>query len=212
MSVKEFAQASVDASKSVIVPMVSLDTYERDQGLFFEQTRTLASLSIDPPMTMLSIDLWYPFLAAHGADAQRTMDSIVDTLRSQGWKGFEVGACGAPQLRDGTASFSLFCVNPSTWDPDLSMLRTLRAKSIDSVQLMIDWPPPMAAFAALPPDRQEALLTRYAQGQSQEGYRFVYPVVLVNPKKTVNYDSLAVRTSRGETMYQVMKRLMDQYN
>jgi hypothetical protein len=213
ITVTEFVQASMDASNSVVVPMVSLPTFDQDKSLFYEQTQTLVALPVDPPMAFLSIDEWYPFRAVHGADSVRMMGEIADRLRGQGWKGLQVGACGAPDFPSGLTDFSLFCVNQANWEPDWGTLSRLKSvPSNGAFQLTIDWPPPMAAFSKLSGDEQARLVSGYARGQAERGYSLIYPIVLVNPKRTVDYDSMKVRTSGGETLYQVMKGLMQSYN
>ncbi|HKT21184.1 MAG TPA: hypothetical protein VJR06_00980, partial [Nitrososphaerales archaeon] len=214
MTVTEFVQASMDASGSVVIPKTTFEDYDSDPQSFFQQTMSLLDLPVNPSFEFLSIDNWETFTGAHGAESVQLLASIVDNLRSQGWKGIEAGACGAPGIPSGLTDFSLFCVDGTTWEPEYGILSEVeQIPSNKAFQLSIDYPQPIQAFAALPPDRQEQLVTGYASAQGSKGFNFIYPIIMYNSGTfTLNYDSTKQVTSSGKSMYDVMKSLMAKYN
>jgi hypothetical protein len=219
MTVQEFLQACVDAcadpSSTTLFPRLSY-TYDVDDGEshFLELAQQMLDLcvALDPAQTLLSID-WYQGKSSEIA-------SLADKLFAMGWTGLAWGPCGSKGPK-GYATFAMICADPLTGQPNLTNMQSLRdIGGYGEFEVQIDFPTRMAAFAAQSPDRMADILKTMALGQSQEGYHLMYPIFQgksAQSTSTFRWDSTQIFTSssgqyHGQSLYQVMKSLMVQYN
>jgi len=223
MTVSQFLQASLNAMgpNPVIFPRISFKDYATSPVLFMSEAQTLYSMysQLSPKQTLLSLDNTNTYFANHTvADAQ----VLESQLLAIGWTGVAWGACAATnQLPNGT-TFAMICVTPPKWEPDYATMSALQTQqpSIQEFEAQIDFPGVMTTFANMTPDQQATAITNLAENQSTHGYHFMYPVMQLKSGSTTNtfaWDSTKVVTSttgpyQGESLYQVMKNLMNTYN
>ena len=223
MSIQQFLQQSLNdmGPNPVIFPRISFKDYATSPTLFMSEAQSLYTLysKLSPSQTLLSLDNTNTYFATHTvADAQ----ILESQLLAIGWTGIAWGACAATnQLPTGT-TFAMICITPPTWQPDYSTMAALQAQqpSIKEYETQIDFPGVMSSFAALSPDQEAAVITNLASNQSSHGYHYMYPIMQLKSGSTSNtfaWDSTKVVTSasgpyHGETLYTVMKNLMQLYN
>ena len=207
MTVGQFLNASTKACGCYIIPRLSL--YEYDKGTLFTEAQGLLNFPVSPHMRYLSLDNWGPFASNHTPDEVKGM---FQRLYSQGWTGIGVNECNGYSPSYGYATFADFCVGATYWRPDRDALASIHTEpNIKLVLLYIDFPQPMTDFSQLQPDREAWILVhRIAPAQSEDGFRFVYPI------QQDFWDSASRLTSqggpfRGHSLYGVMKGLMAQY-
>jgi hypothetical protein len=207
MTVEEFLQASMDASGSIIVPRISLDEY--NAGTFFQTSQNLLSLNLDPPMRYLSLDNWSNFSTAHSND---TIVSLFEQLYGDGWTQIGVNESGGYYSDFGYADWADVNTDLSTMLPQSEVLAAVQGEgNIKRIFSIIDFPNTMMNFIALPPDTQATILTNLASHQAADGYTVVYNLL------QGFYDSTLFSTSAsgpygGQTIYEVVKNLLNQYN
>jgi hypothetical protein len=217
MTIEQFAQQSIDngSSDSIIIPKISLKTYITDPSTFYDLAQNYYSnFNLNPPMEYLSIDNWNDaFQKSYPNNYPQLAAEISDKLYSQGWKGLEFGACGAPGIENGSESFATFCMDTSSWLPDTSMIQALKSvlPNATSLSCSIDNPTMIASFATLTPDQQADSIAQSAEMQQSNGFFFIYPILYPE------YDATKIFTSStgsygGQSIYEICLNLMNQYN
>jgi hypothetical protein len=208
MTAGEFLNASTKACNCYVIPRISLNEY--DKGTLFQTSESLLSLAIQPTMVYLSLDDWTPFVTTH-TPAQ--IEGMFQELYAQGWHGIGVNDCGGVHTTYGYATFADFCIDSSNWMPNGAALSTLKSEpSIKLYLLYIDFPQPMQKFMQLPVDEQASVLANnIGPAQSRQGFVFVYPIVQ-DFWDSNNQVTSASGPYHGETLYVLMKGLMNQYN
>jgi hypothetical protein len=124
-----------------------------------------------------------------------------------------VNECDGYSQSYGYATFADFCVGTSYWRPDRNALASINTEpDIKLVLLYIDFPKQMTDFSALQPDREaEILAHRIAPAQSADGFVFVYPMQQDSWNSATRLTSVG-GPFKGQSLYDVMKGLMAQYN
>ena len=205
MTVTQFLDASMKACNCYIIPRISLDEY--DKGTLYSTSQNLLSLPVNPPLRILSLDNWTPFFQSH---AQAQIQTALQTLYSEGWQAIGVNDCNY-STSFGLASFADFCVDVSTWQPDLGTLSQIQTESsIKQFLLYIDFPGQVQKFMALTPDQEADAITKNI-APAQKSFYFVYPIV------QGAWDSNTQITSqsgpyKGASLYTIIKSMMLQYN
>lgn len=207
MTAGEFLNASASACGCYIIPRLTLADYSN--GTLLQAAQGYLSLPIFPRLHYLSLDNWGAFAANH---TQAQITGMFQELYAQGWWGIGVNDCGGVYTTYGYATWADFCISTNGWVPNSSQLASLGEESNIQLRLLyIDFPNPMAQFMQLPVDQEGSVLSSVASAQQQEGYLFVYPIL------QSSWDASARVTSasgpyKGETLFQLMAALMNQYN
>jgi hypothetical protein len=208
MTVGQFLNASTKACGCYIIPRLSLLDY--DKGTLFTEAQSLLTFPVSPQMRYLSLDNWGSFASGHTPDEIKGMFQL---LYSQGWAGIGVNECNGYSPSYGYATFADFCVGASYWRPDRNSLASIHTEpNIKLILLYIDFPQPMTDFSVLQPDKEAMILAhKIAPAQSADGFLFVYPI------QQDFWNSATRLTSqggpfKGQSLYDVMKGLMAQYN
>jgi hypothetical protein len=210
MTASQFLNASMAACGCYIIPRLSLDEY--DKGTLFKTAENLLSLPVYPRIAYLSLDNWAGF-NRNSSHTPAIIQSLFKQLYAEGWRGIGVNDCGGFYVDYGYATWADFCISENGWVPNSSQLAQLKSEpNIKLYLLYIDFPNFMQDFVALPVDQQASILANnIAPAQSQQGFMFVYPIV------QNFWDSSKETTTQGgpyhgETIYVLMRSLMNQYN
>ncbi len=219
LTVHEFLQRSINACKNpnntTMFPRLSY-SYYADNGTetFLSVAQQMFKLcnSLYPPQTLLSID-------NYGGDNPTVM-TLASALFQMGWKGLCWDACGAAGP-EGYATFAMICVDPDTGEVNMSNMNALETiGGYGEFEAQIDFPGPMDIFSSHSPDIMANMLTLLAVGQMQGGYHLMYPILQLKSAETISgfsWDSTQIFTSPyggfgGQSLYEVMKQLMQEYN
>ena len=231
LTVAEFLQASVNACSNpngtTMFPRLSFDYYLNSSSSTFmqyaQQLFTLCS-SLSPPQTILSIDNYN----AKDALPDATALALADSLFAMGWTGLCWGAGGQPGPK-GYATFAMSIPKGSSYTPDWAAMAALQALGgYGEFEVQIDFPSDMQTMITNnTPDQIAAIFTQLAQAQSQASanginvpVHYMYPIIQGRSANTTNtflWDSTKIFTSAsgsygGQSLYEVMKNLMNQYN
>jgi len=222
MTAQAFLQASLDACRNpnstTMFPRLTFNLFSQSgSSAFLQAAQQIYNIysSLSPPQTLLSIDNFNNNSTPGDAVA------LSKSLFSMGWTGLCWGACGADILPKGVGTFAMICVTPTSGAVDYGTMQSLRSiGGYGEFEAQIDFPSPMSKFASLSPDTMADLLTSLAQGQVSGGYHYMYPIIQersANTQNTFGWDSTQIFTSQtgkygGQSLYQVMKGLMQTYN
>jgi hypothetical protein len=214
MTVLDFLQKCLDNMTNVdntsMFHRISAD--ELSQGTFFKTAQNLWSLNqqLDPPQTLVSID------NLHSDTPPSTVSQIVQGLYQIGYDGIALGACGDVPFESGQATFSLVCVDTSTWQPQASTIQNLRTEGIratTAIELQIDFPAEIQSFEAQGSDAMANIMESLAKEQSSLGYVYTYDIA------EGNYDAHQFVTTRngnywtaGDSLYTVCKNLLNAFS
>jgi hypothetical protein len=160
--------------------------------------RALRNLKVTPRLTVLDLDCYF----SKGNAAERKQ--VLQDFKDMGWKDLEFNFVGNTGKTFGLVSYGMAGIDGNTGFLGGSALGRMRKTPGVRVYLgHIDYPPGIAKFASHSPDKQAAILTHIQKIQYEHGFRFIYPVLCPY------YDSTKVRTSKGKTIYEVIKGLIE---
>jgi hypothetical protein len=218
----EFLQACLDRcenpNSTSMFPRITFNLFSQGgETAFLQAAQQIYSLhqQLDPPQTLLSVDNF------NSSSSPQDGVTLSQKLFEMGWTGLCWGACGAQTLPEGVGSFAMVCVNPPKWALDTSTMVALQGiGGYGEFEAQIDFPTQMSKFAALPPDSMADIMTALAEGQASGGYHYMYPIIQERSADTSSafgWDSTQVFTSPsgkygGQSLYEVMKGLMQLYN
>ncbi len=213
MSAIEFLNESMKAGAPgcYITPRLSLLDDNLDRVV--ADAQKLYDLPIDPPMRKLSLDNYERFVRTHDAE---TVQTTLRRIAEQGWEEIAVINCGGYFSAYKKASAAEFCISADTkWTPAYDVLdRFKQDQALNNYLLYIDSPKAMEQFLSLNSDQMVKILSKViAPEQVSHGFTFVYPIL-----QWPNVDSTKVTITTekspngNETLYQLMKRLMQKYN
>jgi hypothetical protein len=183
----------------VLTPKVPLnrDKIWTDQYLD-DSLKTTLAMKVTPPIRVLDLDNWFNQPGDYKAELQ--------AFKDMGWKelGFNFTGSGEVDMPTyGLGSFGMAAIHPGDWQIATKQIALMRNQGIKSIMAAIDYPRPIKAFAALPPNRQAEIIETIARQQKELGFRFIYPVIYGG------YDASANVTTKdgpyhGKTVFDVI--------
>jgi hypothetical protein len=220
MTVLQFLQASLDACQlhdggCYMIPRVTLDEY--DAGTIYRTTRELFGLPLTPPLRYLSLDNWTPFYGGH---SECEIRNLFEALYGEGWQGLAViwSQPASPLIDDltfgeVTSALAKDAGNWKAFHPDFGTIKLVQSNGLGQVLNYIDFPTQIQTFIDLLDVNQEAMAleNNYAPAQADGGFFFVYPIIQ-GPWDAPHRMTSADGGFAGESLYEVMKQLMQTYN
>jgi hypothetical protein len=183
----------------VLTPKVPLnrDGIWTDQYLN-DSLKTTLAMPVTPPIRVLDLDNWFNQPGDYKEELQ--------AFKDMGWKelGFNFTGSGQTNMVTyGLGSFGMAAIHPGDWVVATRQLELMRSQGIRNIMAAIDYPRPIKAFAALPPDQQAQIIETIASQQKSLGFRFIYPVIYGG------YDASANVTTKdgpyhGKTVFDVI--------
>lgn len=195
---------TVCGKNCVLTPKVPLNRNETwtDQYLDDSLKATLA-MPVTPPIRVLDLDNWFNRPGNYKAELQ--------AFKEMGWKELGFNFTGSGQVNMptyGLASFGMAAIHPGNWQIATKQIELMKSQGIKNIMAAIDYPRPIKAFAALPPDQQAEIIESIAKQQDSLGFRFIYPVIYGGYDATANVTA-GDGPYHGKTVFDVIVDCID---
>ncbi len=211
INVVTFLDQSEQACSCTIWPRVQLNPSPNGIQALESVAENLLDLRVSPQFKILAIDLWSSSAPSY---TKAQLSSMFDTLKAQGWKGFDVNECGGYVDSYGYAEFGDVCIGGDFTTPVQSLPSNMQALAY------FDFPNVICSFiSSRSVSQQFQDWTQLAKNQATHHFQVVYMVVQPLPKGYCNtsdnpngiYDSNII-SYNGQTQVQLFQNLMAKYN
>lgn len=189
------AAMKAGASDCTLTPKVHLNDIWSDEYRM-QAAKALVELPVTPKLYMLDLDCYF---SKGSAEEHKHM---LVKFKQMGWKDLGFNFVGGDRKTFGLAQYGEAAIKPGEWSVSTPGLAIMKKGNVKTLLAHIDYPEAIEDFGKLKGDRQAEILRKIQEEQYKHHFTFIYPVLYCG------YDSTKHKTSKGQTIFEVIKELI----